>query len=181
MSIFLRGVIAGGLVFALAACGSQLQSNKKSEETPKGDPTAEKQAFEALPAGVVMRVPVENGKEVLDKADTRLIDKDQVSDAATADAMWQSGKTPDHMVKSQDELDSDSSTQSWYYQCGYSYYYCNSYSYGSNYYRWYTPYSYWRGNYWQYSYSNYYNYNNYNYYYYQRSCYSYSWCGSYGY
>jgi len=179
MSIFRKALVVSSMFVLVVGCGTV-----KSKDSGKTDDASQIQTFKSLPAGVVTRVPVVDGKEVNDQAETKLVDQNSANDGASAEAMWTAGKTPENLV-SKDELDKDSSTQSWYYSCGYSYYsYCNNYSYGygySSYYRYYSPYSYYNGNYWPYRYNNYHNYGGYNYYHYQRSCYSYSWCGSYGY
>lgn len=179
MSIFRKVLVVTSMLVLVVGCGTV-----KSKDSSKADEASQVKTFKSLPAGVVTRVPVVDGKEVTDQAETKLVDQDSANDGASTEAMFQAGKTPENLV-AQDELDKDSSTQSWYYSCGYSYYsYCNNYSYGygyNSYYRYYSPYSYYNGYNWPYSYNNYYNYGGYNYYHYRRSCYSYSWCSSYGY
>lgn len=178
----LKTFAVAAIVVLVASCGT-----KQNNQQPQGE-DAQRKAFESLPASAVVRVPVENGKELRDKAEFKIVDQGKPTDSSSAETLFQSGKAPEKTISSKDELDGDSSTQSWYYpscytySCyGYGYGYNSSYYYSNYYSSSYYPYVNWYGYNWNYNYYNTYNCNGYNYYYYNRSCYSYSWCGSYYY
>lgn len=173
MRQFTSLIVAFGLVL-VAGCGAD-----KSKSSSNQNEAMQKQVFSSLPAGAVTRVPVQNGKEVLEKAETKLVTSAKVANDSEAAKAWDNGKTPSKVTSNADELDKDSSTQSWYFPSyGYGYNYSYSSCTYSCYYSYYTPYTYSYGYYYPYTYYSTYYYGGYNYYYYNRSCSYYSWCGS---
>ena len=163
-----KGIVLAGIVCVAAACGTQ---DKKQEETVQQDQgvnvaTEADQATAAnLPSVIVAKVPLDaQGNELVEQGEAREVfgtDATTVADAAAADQAFSKGA----MVVVGDELDQDSSTQSW----GRRAYYWNTPWYpgkllgrglwwGRNPYVAYGGYSY------GYGYNNSYTYNNCNYY-----------------
>ncbi len=149
----------------LVACGGMNKdaSNKDARKTGDGvnaasgeaTPRAEKVG---LPIAGIIRVPVDlDGKELVEQADFRTVVADRHATEATAvSAAFDGGKAPTSV---KDELDSDSSTESWGSWGGSS---CGGYgnSYGGGYGNSYGNYgNYDYGNYSGYGYSNSYYYN----------------------
>jgi hypothetical protein len=178
-------------VVALAACG-EAQDQKKvvpkshsPAQMTTGQQSTEIDARQAkLPLAGIIRVPIDqNGNERHDQADFRTVTGSKhFSEAQSVSEAFAGGTTPTHVV---DELDSDSSTESWYGwggSCGYGGYGgygyggYGSYGYGYGGYNSYY-YSAWRPscNYYGYNYTygnpSYYSYGDANYYYYPNSYY----------
>jgi len=160
--------------FALAAAfgsAKKDQATRTPAEQSSAAPQAQAMAKPAdLPAAAIVRVPVsDNGQEDPSKAELRLESGSKLASSTDeAVAAFENGKVPTSVKKSHDELDKDSSTQSWFFGGlfrNYNYYYNYGYNYG-------IGYGYYN-NYYSYGYRNYYNYGGYNYYYYPYSGYGY--------
>lgn len=150
------------LALGLAACGG---SNDK--ENQDADVAARAEKFSQLPATAILAVPVVNGVEATDQAELRTSNAQiDLNNAAELASAFQSGAK----ATVSNELDADSSTQSWRcwrscYNYGwryntYSYYYYQPVVYYGGY-NW----SYYRGGYGYYNSYNYYGYYSYNSYY----------------
>lgn len=177
------------------ACGS---GTSKTQDETQGEGSQTDKAEQATPdgrvkrvgpsIGAIVRVPVDlSGKEDLAKADFRAVTvTEHPKDAAGVTAAFVSGKVPENV---KNELDADSSTESWGSwggSCGgyggygsYDSYYDNyggdGYGYGGYYGSYY--YNYWRpscnyyGDYYGYGSPSYYDNDGYNYYYYPSTYY----------
>ena len=173
MSLKNKLALVSCLVVA-ASCGKP--TSKKDETRQDVVEAAAPVAKPAdMPVAAIVRVPVDaEGKEDPTQAELRLEASEKLAKTKEeALASFENGKAPAQVKKSHDELDKDSSSQSWFfgslfrnYNYGYNYGYNYSIGYGSY------------NNYYSYGYGNHYNYGNYNYYYYPYSGYGYG--GGYG-
>ena len=106
-------ILATSAVF-MVSCSTQPRDSKAPEDSKAVAEAAE--LDQSLPAVTMVRVPLdENGNEDVSKAEFRVLDQELVEgdDEQLADAFEQ-GQTAD-ALSSLDELDSDSSSQSWYF------------------------------------------------------------------
>jgi hypothetical protein len=94
------------------------KSTKEDAPAPEVKPVAAEQdaalakEYESLPAGVVVRVPVDaDGKEVVESAEMRTTSVTEVNND-TVGATFEAAATPT-VVGSADELNNDTSVQSW--------------------------------------------------------------------
>lgn len=147
-------------VMLTAACGQQ---SKKAEPAKQDQPiiNQEQQAIEAsLPMAAIVRVPVDaEGNEDSSKMEMRLQSAgDEAKDTDTVVASFESGALAGE-IKTEEELDKDSSAQAWCWRGGYGGF--GGYGYG------YPAYGY-GGGYYNYGYGGLYGYGGYNYYYYPR-------------
>lgn len=147
----------------LLACGSDDKSKQVQSTKPiNNDTTMAVETEPSLPIAAMLRVPVDaNGVEDTSKVELRL---DQ-SDAAAEDqeaviAAWNKGDTVD-AVEADDNLDSHSSSQSWYFRRNFG----RGYGYGQRYFPGYNSYG---RNFYYNRNPRFHRYGNYNYYYYQR-------------
>ena len=172
MSLTNKLVIVSALVFA-AACGKNTKQDAIQNPADQQTALPHAQATEKpanLPVAAIVRVPVgENGKEDPTKAELRLESGTSLANTQEETVTaFENGNAPKAVKQSHDELDKDSSSQSWFFGGlfrNYNYYY----NYGYNYSIGYGYYN----NYYSYGYRNYYNYGGYNYYYYPYSGYGY--------
>jgi hypothetical protein len=167
MTLTNKLVIVSTLALA-AACGKATKQEASQNPAAPQAQAVEKPAD--LPVAAIVRVPVgESGKEDPSKAELRLESGSTLaSSTAEAVAAFENGKVPASVKSSHDELDKDSSTQSWFFGSlfrNYNYYYNYGYNYGIGYGNY--------NNYYSYGYRNNYNYGGYNYYYYPYSGYGY--------
>jgi hypothetical protein len=113
-------VAASLLAGLIVACGS----GKKNDDAAQNSPTTpavspeEKAARDAVysevPGHAIVRVPVNEKGETIGAPEMRVVSsKDAIGDATQAVAAFDSGSAPQKMVAKADELDGDSSTQSW--------------------------------------------------------------------
>lgn len=192
MTLVKISVLACGLA-AITACGSLNQSSKDDatktvKQTNVTAASAKVDVRQAnLPLAGIIRVPVDlDGKELVNQADFRTISgTTQMTEAQAVSAAYDAGTTPANV---KDELDNDSSSESWgswggscggYGNYGYNNYGYSNYGYSNYGYGGYNSYYYssWRPscNYYGYSYNysspSYYNCGGYNYYYYPNSYY----------
>ncbi len=180
----MKTIISIGLLAALGvACGTatpQGQSdNNGSMPVDSSTVPAALQAEETnLPEELLVRIPVVNGNKQFDQVQMLpLASGISATDGAQMAEIFSSRATQSQVLTT-DDLDSDSSTQSWYYggyrhgNRGYGYGYSNryrhGYGYGYNSHVYYRPYSY--GNYYRpYAYNSGYYYGNYYYCNYRRN------------
>ncbi len=103
-----KSLFVVALVASVSACGTKNNSEQ---------PVAADVKAAAIPAGTIVRVPVDASGNPIGEPTMRTIaaDKSIVSDAAALQAAFDKGQEPEKIVKSKDELNGDSSTQSW---CG---------------------------------------------------------------
>lgn len=183
----IKTCISAGLVLALGACGTKKAA--QNSDAPAPAPTASNDktaAAAALPQATIVRVAVDDKGNVIGAPEMRTTnDTAALSSGQGLSQAFTAGQEP-KIVASTDELDKNSSTQSWggwnyyspsyyghnnYYNTyGYGYYGCGSYcgSYGSTYWYSYRPVVYSCGSQYGYGYNSYYNYGGYNYYGYSR-------------
>lgn|GEM_PF-6309137 len=192
----------------VTACSGATDKSEQAPAPQSQQPTAEEAAmakeYANLPASVVIRVPVDaNGNEVSDQAEMRTsVASAEVSNNNT-EALFTSAQ-PARTVSNADELDSDSSTQSWQdpgssesFDSGYSALNNNQSGYGNQEFGYgqghgsggcggsswcgYGPRSYsltFTAAYWSYPRPRCYGFGGYNYYWYPRpSCSPWRWCG----
>ena len=146
-------------VMLTTACGS---GSKKTPDANQAQPviSAEQKAIESsLPAAAIVRVQVDaEGNEDTTKMEMRLqTGEGEAQDTEMVVASFDQGATVAEL-KNADELDADSSAQSWCWRGGYGGF---GYGYG------YPAYGY-GGGYYNYGYGGGYGYGGYNYYYYPR-------------
>lgn len=149
---------------SVAGCGRDNKEVLDNKQQPQASAKQEEAATPKLPVGAIVRVPVDaNGVEDSSKVELRLdAGAEAASDEASTIAAWESA-TPVTAASSQDELDQNGSTQSWFYWGGYRPWGGYGYGYGGGYWPGYSYYgnSYYYGN--PYGYFN----GGYNYYYYR--------------
>jgi hypothetical protein len=95
----------------VAAC-----ADDKKQESHQAAPTSEdkvlEKEFKALPKGVIIAVPLDaEGNELTDRAEMRTTHADNVD--ADIEQSFNTATAPKSVVGQGDELDEDSSTQSW--------------------------------------------------------------------
>lgn len=149
--------------FSVAGCGSDSKEVRGNIQQPQASNNQDKKAEPKLPVGAIVRVPVDaNGVEDTSKVELRLDGgAEAATDEASALAAWDSA-TPASAASSQDELDQNGSTQSWFYWGGYrpwggygyggfgggyGYGYWPGYNYYGNSYYYGNPYGYFNGGY----------------------------------
>lgn len=123
LSTIVRTSIFAGLTFSMLAAsgcsnddkqGDNVQpQNQNGSATPSAQDTELAAEYQRLPQAVVIRVPVDaSGKEVAGNAEMRTFNgQATVSESNTAALFAESEAA--RVVASADELDADSSTQSW--------------------------------------------------------------------
>lgn len=148
---------------ALACSTDEGQKNyNQDNKTPQTEQVsqAEKQSlesnYEAVPNAVIVRVPVDNNGQANGEPEMRIYEGEgELADEEGVSQAFAVGGAPEQVSENSDELDSDSSTQSWfgYRGCGNGCNYGNQY--GHNYwYNQFRPRLQWRGVQWQYGYHN---------------------------
>ncbi len=160
------------MVGSLVGCGAD-EAGRKAEgnqDFVKASGVEADQAKAALPNMVMVRVPVDaQGNLLVDKAETRTL-KTSSNDFASAELASAAFSNAQEVSVATDDLDSDTSTNSWYWGYGYR---------GYNYWNtpWYpgkalgrgmwwgrNPYVWYGGSPYYYNYYNSYNFGGYNYY-----------------
>jgi hypothetical protein len=142
----LSTVTAIGLLAALTACGTHKKSDDAADQpAPNAQPTAADDP--ALPEAAIVRVPVDAKGEPTGEPEMRIYSGDAIGDDGVQ-AAWDASTAPAKVVNSAEELDADTSTQSWTsysyisaggwggsYGNGYGngYGYNNGYGYGAGY------------------------------------------------
>jgi hypothetical protein len=162
----LKSFIAGAAMVALTACGTE--ESQKPVAAPAAQPVAEssESAEVKVPKLVVTRVALDaEGNEIhTDVKASALFDSAEIGDLASAESAFASGS---EIALQKDELDTDSSSQSWWGRAGW-YYNTPWYPgkllgrglwWGANPYRFYA-----NNNVWNYGYGWNYSCNNYRYY-----------------
>ncbi len=103
------------LALGLGACGSI--NDTKQADANDADVTARAEKFSQLPKAAILAVPVDaNGNELTDKAELRVTNADvDMNDVSAIANAFNGASAPASVVNSENELDGDSSTQSWHY------------------------------------------------------------------
>ena len=149
-------VITIAMILSVSACGAGKKDDSSNNQTNVS--AADAKAKEAtLPKAVMVRVPVVDGKEQSEKAEMRLANVSEIN-SANAVSTFDAAKVP-AVVKTRDELDKSSSTEScWLFGWG------RGYGYGYGYWNTYAPVYAYAGYGYSYGYAAYYPFGGYNYY-----------------
>lgn len=109
----LKSMIAGAAMFALTACGTEEQNTTAAAPVAQQAQSTTEKSEEKAPQLVVTRVALDaEGNEIhSDVKATAVFEATDVSDLASAEAAFAKGSA---IVLQKDELDTDSSTQSWH-------------------------------------------------------------------
>lgn len=115
----INAVALCGLTLGFVACGAKEDKKNENNQSPTGTQTSEEEKaqleaeFSQIPAAAIVRVPVDaNGETIGDPEMKTTGDANSLDSADGLAAAFESGAAP-QMVAGKEELDGDSSTQSW--------------------------------------------------------------------
>lgn len=118
---FITTVASAALALGLTACGSNNKKDGGDENSAQPAPSTDEekkaqldQDYSEIPNAAIVRVPVDqDGNATGEPQMMTYKGSEDLASAESAEKAFTAGAAPEKMVASQDELDGDSSTQSW--------------------------------------------------------------------
>jgi hypothetical protein len=139
---FANTLVSAAMALGLAACGAPDKQSKNDDGAQAAPTTDEEkkaqleQDFAEIPNAAIVRVPVDADGNVTGEPEMMTYKgSEDLETVESAEKAFAAGAAPQKLIASQDELDGDSSTQSWTAWTNYSSSYGNGYgnSYGNSY------------------------------------------------
>ena len=163
----MKKLLALSAALVLTACGSATDSAPVESVSADQKTVVAESTVNAVPERVIIRIPLDAAGNPAGEPEFRVLQQaSEISSAQAASTAFASGTAPSRLVTTVDELDQDTSTQSWYW---------NNWGWRHNWgggWGWnhFNPRFGWGGNHWNYGFVNNWTWNGYGY-----GCYDRGW------